>query len=553
MPMPDPGPVDGPVDDANDVAPDTDWGSFTEPGPWRLDREAIAWSSMATTLRRRAQREVPGLTTPSKVPPGARVVTVAGRLLGAVGPWLVTKRRGGFATPEESRADVSRRLRHAAESLGPTYIKLGQIISSGEGLFPPELVDEFKKCRDQVSPEPFDVVRLTVEQDLGARLDDVFSSFDRTPLAAASIAQVHGATLRTGERVVVKVQRTTVSTLVRKDLRVMAWLAPHLVGRIPVAALANPPALVELFAETIIEELDFRMEAANMLDIATMLHDLGQRRYVVPRPHPTLVTRRVLVMERVDGFNFDDVAGMRDAGIDTEDVVRTAMVAFMEGAIIEGIFHGDLHGGNLFVLADGRTALLDHGIVGRLSGTRRTAFLRLMIGATTNDLRGQLAALRDLGALPPDTDLDAVITDLRLDEPVIDPMTLSGEEIVNEVQRVVKALLGYGAKLPKELMLYVKNMVFIDGAIARLAPDLDLLAEITAISMTFAEKHGERLGRELGFDPSTVEIDMDGVRASMGLDPTVESISYRELQQRRELIQKRMREHVEASRPRHRS
>jgi len=258
-------------------------------------------------------------------------------------------------------------------------------------------------------------------------------------------------------------------------------------------------------------------------------------------------------MERVDGFNFDDVAGMRDAGIDTEDVVRTAMVAFMEGAIIEGIFHGDLHGGNLFVLADGRTALLDHGIVGRLSGTRRTAFLRLMIGATTNDLRGQLAALRDLGALPPDTDLDAVITDLRLDEPVIDPMTLSGEEIVNEVQRVVKALLGYGAKLPKELMLYVKNMVFIDGAIARLAPDLDLLAEITAISMTFAEKHGERLGRELGFDPSTVEIDMDGVRASMGLDPTVESISYRELQQRRELIQKRMREHVEASRPRHRS
>ena len=144
----------------------------------------------------------------------------------------------------------------------------------------------------------------------------------------------------------------------------MAWLAPHLVGRIPVAALANPPALVELFAETIVEELDFRMEAANMLDIAAMLHDLDQYQYVVPRPHPTLVTRRVLVMERVYGFNFDDVVGMQDAGIDTEDVVRTAMIAFMEGAIVEGIFHGDLHGGNLFVMADGRTALLDYGIVG---------------------------------------------------------------------------------------------------------------------------------------------------------------------------------------------
>ena len=106
-----------------------------------------------------------------------------------------------------------------------------------------------------------------------------------------------------------------------------------------------------------------------------------------------------------------------------------------------------------------------------------------MVGATTNDVKGQLAAIRDLGALPPDTDLDAVIRDLRLDQPPVDPTTLTGEEMVAEVQRVVKALLGYGARMPKELMLYVKNMVFLDGAIARLAPDLDLLAEIASISM----------------------------------------------------------------------
>ena len=528
---------------------DLDWGSFTSEAPWELDRDDIRWSSLAVTLRRQAQAEVPGLTAPSKLPPGSRVVNVVGRLGTAIIPWLVRKRRGKFASPEASRADVSRRLRVAAEALGPTYIKLGQIISSGEGLFPAELVAEFKKCRDQVPAEPFDRVRLTVEQDLGARIEDVFLSFDETPLAAASIAQVHAATLVTGEQVVVKVQRTTVASLVRKDLRVMAWLAPYLVGRIPVAALANPPALVELFAETIVEELDFRMEAANMLDVAAMLHDLDQDQYIVPRPHPSLVTRRVLVMERVYGFNFDDVAGMQDAGIDTEQVVRTAMIAFMEGAMIEGIFHGDLHGGNLFVLADGRTALLDYGIVGRLNGQRRNAFLRLMIGATTNDVRAQMAALRDLGALPMDTDLEAVIKDLRLEDEVIDPTTLSGEEMVKEVQRVVKALLGYGAKLPKELMLYVKNMVFLDGAIARLAPDLDLLGEVANISMLFAQKHGDRLGRELGVEMASVEVDLDGVRASMGLDSSVESVTYRELRERRELIQKRMREHVESERP----
>jgi len=472
------------------------------------------------------------------------VLTVAGRLGAALIPWKLRKRRGRYETPEASRADVSLRLRLAAEALGPTYIKLGQIISSGDGLFPAELVTQFKLCRDQVAPESWSDVRQTVEADLGARIEDLFSSFETKPLAAASIAQVHAATLRTGERVVVKVQRPSVSSMVRKDLRVMAWLAPHLVGRIPISSLANPPALVELFAETIVEELDFRLEAANMLDVAAALRNLKQDQFVVPRPHPRLVTRRVLVMERVSGFNFDDVAGMRGAGIDTEAVIRAGMIAFMEGAMIEGIFHGDLHGGNMFVLPDGRTALLDFGIVGRLTNQRRLAFLRMMLAATTNDVKGQVAALRDLGALPHDTDLSAVICDLRLDQPPIDPTTLTGEELVKEVQRVVKALLGYGAKVPKELMLYVKNMVFLDGAIARLAPELDVLGEIASISIRFAERHGERLGRELGVDPRSMELNLDGVKAGFGLDSSAESLTYRELQARRELIQRRMRDHV---------
>jgi ubiquinone biosynthesis protein len=324
----------------------------------------------------------------------------------------------------------------------------------------------------------------------------------------------------------------------------MAWLAPHLVGRIKVSALANPPALVELFAETIVEELDFRIEASNMIDVATMLRDLGQDGYIVPRPHPTLVTRRVLVMQRLGGFKFDDVSGMKGAGIDTESVIRTGMVAFMEGALIHGIFHGDLHGGNLFVQEDGTTALLDFGIVGRLTGARRMAFLRLMLNATTNNVTGQIEALRDLGALPDDTDIQAVIADLNLGGPVIDPTSLSGEELVKEVQRVVKALLGYGARMPKELMLYVKNMVFLDGAIAKLAPDLDLLAEVANISMLFAQRHGERLGRELGIDHTSVEINLDSVKASLGVDASTNSMTYRDLQKRRQLIQKRMREHV---------
>lgn len=520
------------------TATDLELGSFSADGPWAVDPTAMRWRRAVPGLRAQIADELPRLTRPGKVPPGVRVVRTT-RLLGAaLGGWYLGARR---RRSPSSTAVLSRRLRVAAERLGPTYIKLGQIISSGEGIFPEELVAEFKRCRDQVPPEPFTVVRRVVEEDLGRSLEEVFARFHPEPLAAASIAQVHRATLRTGEDVVVKVQRPAVGELVHKDLRVMAWIAPFMVGRIPIAALANPPALVELFAETITEELDFRIEAQNMLDVARSFAQLGQRDYVIPRPHPELVTPRVLVMERLEGFKFDDVAGMRDAGVDTEKVVRTGMIGFMEGAMIHGIFHGDLHGGNLFVLPDGRTALLDFGIVGRLSEPRRLAFLRLLMTATANDIHGQLAALRDLGALPPDTDLDAVIKDLGLDKPIVDPTTMDADELVREIQKTIKALLGIGARMPKELMLFIKNMVFLDGAVATLAPDLDILGEIANVSMHFAHVHGEQIASELGLDANTpYELDLTGVKASFGLDESVEGITYRDLQARREIIRDRL-------------
>ena len=522
------------------VPPDLAIGSFSSEPPWIVEPASMPWREVVDSIRWLTKHDLPELTSARRLPDVKRAVTVVADFGTAIGLWWLTGRRKGKAGDHAaSRLDLSRRLRLSIERLGPTYIKLAQIISSGEGLFPEELVSEFKKCRDQVPAQSFDVVRATVEEDFGAPLEDIFASFDETPLAAASIAQVHAAVLLTGEPVVVKVQRTTVALLVNKDIRVMAWLAPFLVGRLPFASLANPPALVELFAETISEELDFRLEAQNMLDVAASFVALKQDGYIIPRPHPTLVTRRVLVMERLSGFNFDDVESMRDAGVDTHEVVRTGMIGFMEGAIIEGIFHGDLHGGNLFVLPDGKVALLDFGITGRMDQRQRRAFLRLMLGATVNDVHMQISALCDLGALPSDTDIDAVIKDLGLDGPGIDPTTADPDEMIKEVQKIVKMLLGYGARMPKELMLYVKNLMFLDGAISRLAPDLDIFAEITQISMYFVQNHGEKLFAEAGFDPSAFEIDLTGVKDSIGLDRSIDRFTYRDLQERRELIKTR--------------
>jgi ubiquinone biosynthesis protein len=522
-------------------------GAFTPHGPWTVEPDRMAWRFATASngdidaLRRDAADLARVLIRPRRYPSGGRVLTVGLRLGTALLSWGITDR----GTPT-SKSGLSRRLRPAFERLGPTYIKLGQVISSGEGIFPEELVEEFRLLRDRVAPEPFSVVRKTLEEDLGRPLAEVFVSFDKVPIASASIAQVHAATLRTGERVVVKIQRRNVASLVRKDIAAMSWIAPILVGRIPIAALTNPPALVELFAETIVEELDFRLEAQNMLDIAAVFAGTGQRSIVVPRPHPELVTKRVLVMEHLHGFTWGNAAGMRAAGIDTAAVLRSSLIAFLEGALLYGVFHGDLHGGNLLVQADGTVALLDFGITGRLDERKRLAFLRLQMGATTNNLQVQVAALRDLGALPVDSDIDAVIRDLGLDRPALDPTALTADQMVVELREVTKALLGYGARLPKELMLFVKDILFLNGAMATMAPDVDILGEVLAVVSYFTQRHGEQIAREVGFDLIESPIDLDGYRAALGFADESDPITFRDLQERRELIRRRLQQRNES-------
>ena len=213
--------------------------------------------------------------------------------------------------------------------------------------------------------------------------------------------------------------------------------------------------------------------------------------------------------------------------------------------MIYGVFHGDLHGGNLFVLPDGRTALLDFGITGRLDEPQRLAFLRLLIGrARRTTCTGQLAALRDLGALPADTDLDAVIHDLGLDQPPVDPTTLTGRRAgAARSSASVKALLGYGARMPKELMLFVKNMMFLDGAIATPRPrPRPARRDRRTSRCTSPRRHGERIAAELGIDPTDVA---DRPRRREGVasasTPRPSRLTYRDLQERRELIRKRLR------------
>jgi len=511
--------------------------SFTAHGPWVFDPDQAAWAPGLGPLREAARARAPRWTRRKALPPWRRIGRTTLVLGAAAGGWALTERRRGGST---SRAGLSRRMRRGFVTLGPTYIKLGQIISSAEGLLPEELVAEFRLVRDRVPAEGFAHVRTVIEADFGTRLEHLFSSFDEVPIAAASIAQVHYATLRTGEPVAVKVQRPGIERLVERDIRIMAWMAPLLSARIDALKILNLPALIEVFAETIVEELDFRLEAGNMVDVARVLHETDHTAMVVPRPHPSLVSRRVLVMERLEGFAFGDVEGMRAAGVDTAAVVRALIVSLLEGAMIYGVFHGDLHGGNLLVTEDGRVGLLDHGITGRLDERRRATFLRMMLASMAGDHRAMLRGYQELGALPADADLDSFLEDVPVDRPIVDPSTADADQMLAEMRRVTKALVAHGLRLPKEIVLFMKDFMFVDASIATLAPDLNVLAELAYISTYFAATHGATISSQLGIDPGAITFDRSSFLTSVGADPDAGALTHREIREQRELARDKL-------------
>jgi ubiquinone biosynthesis protein len=502
-------------------------GAFTQRGPWVVEPEAMPWRTGIDELRVSNQATVPSLIRRRWVPP-RRLGHVGAVLLAAVGPWMARKR---FKIGDPTSAQLARRIRGAAERLGATYIKLGQIVASAEGMLPSDLVEEFKRCRDEVPPETFGSVRRVVEADLGACIEDLFDSFERVPIAAASIAQVHAARLRSGEEVVVKVQRPNVAKVVPADLRTMSWLAPILVKRAPQLALMNLSAYIELFAETIAEEFDFRLEAQNMLDIAAVLAKTDQRAVVVPRPHPDLVTKRVLVMERLQGFKIDDEVGMRGAGIDPSAVFTSLMVSFFEGAGIHGVFHGDLHGGNMMVTVEGKVGIFDFGITGRFDNVSRIALMKLLLGGLTDDVLEQIRSFRDLGGFPPDADVDAIAAGLDIETIRTAGAQMSPEDMAAQMRDLVNQLLHHGAKLPKSLFLYLKGMIYLNGAIASLASDVNILETMGTVFAYFAENHSETFTNDFGVDLAAISFEhviQSQMGAQLGVDVS-DGISFREM------------------------
>ncbi|GFR40256.1 hypothetical protein Agub_g828 [Astrephomene gubernaculifera] len=309
-------------------------------------------------------------------------------------------------------------LRKLFEKLGATYIKLGQFIASSPSLFPDEYVSEFQKCLDKTEPVPFAVIERIIEQELGAPWSSVFSSLDPTPLASASVAQVHAAVLReSGKKVVVKVLKPGVEDVLSTDLsfvyltsRFLEWLQPEL------ARLSLTGVLADMRA-SMMAEVDFTQEATHYQHFANFLDSRGFRNVATtPFVYRHLSTRRILVLERLSGAPLTDLAAVRavtGGSRDPELVLVNALNTWFASVMAAETFHADVHAGNLLVLSDGRVAFIDFGIVGRISPVTWRAVEALIGSMATADYETMARALATIGACSAQVDFSAFSRDLE--------------------------------------------------------------------------------------------------------------------------------------------
>jgi predicted unusual protein kinase regulating ubiquinone biosynthesis (AarF/ABC1/UbiB family) len=390
-------------------------------------------------------------------------------------------------------------LRDAFAELGPTYVKLAQLIASSPGLFPQVLADEFRSLLDQVPPITLADVSRVIAEELGATPDEVFARFDPEPLASASIAQVHTAQLLDGEEVVVKVQRPGIRTRLEGDLRILMRIARILERTSAKGRMANPIAVVEDFAATLTEELNFVSEGRAMETFDQNLRAFGKNDDVrVPSVRWAFTTPRVLTMERIDGYKIDDLVQLEATGWDLAVALKKGVRAWMEAALEHGFFHGDVHAGNLMLDTDGKITFLDFGIVGRLDPkTKEIIRHGLPALLVHGDFQEVAKAIYELGAVLNPADLDESAKDIaEIVEPILGkPLSeISYGQILVDIVRIGTR---YEVRLPREMVLVAKQMLYFERYAKLMAPDWNILNDPELIGFLFEGLESHAVGEDL--------------------------------------------------------
>ncbi len=427
---------------------------------------------------------------------GRRVLVTAGVAAKAAAKGVGARLRG-----RKDAGPVA--LRTAFEDLGPTYVKLGQLVASSQGLFPEPYCQEFRKCLDRVRPFPFADVERTLRAELGRDPGELFDRIDPEPLASASIAQVHAARLRDGQEVVIKVQRPNITRLVEADLRVLR-LGARALTHVKHGELANPVGVIEDFECSIREELDFRREAKNMAEFNRIMGMRGHTRVAAPRVHGELSTQRVLVMERFFGHRVDDVEKLRAKNVDTEAQLLLGMRAWFQCMLLHGFFHGDVHAGNLMSLDDGRVGFLDFGIVGRFARAQRDQVGDYLVAFATGDFAKLADVMMTMGSVDRSrVDAKKLAEDLAAAYGPILGDEVTPAKYADILPAILRAGVQHGMRMPREFVLVVKQMLYFDRYARLLAPRLNVFRDpriVSALMEDLAEAQAESGPRTQSFD-----------------------------------------------------
>ena len=367
-------------------------------------------------------------------------------------------------------------VRQALEELGPTFVKLGQIVSTRSDLLPPEYIAELGKLQDHAPPVSSDAVRSVVTHELGRELPEVFATFDGVPLAAASIGQAHAATLPDGTDVVVKVRRPGVVEQVELDLEILQDLASRAERHSEKAAEYGVLALAEEYAETLRAELDYLKEGRNADTFADNF--AGDAGVHIPRIYWETTTSRVLTMERIRGIKADDLDALDAADIDRRELARGATRICAQMIFEDGLFHGDPHPGNFFVEEGGRIALVDFGLVGTLSDRARDQLGELLIAFTGHDADRLTDAVLALGVARHRVDRGELRSDIESFLGRYAGVGLGEISITRVLNEATAIMRRHRLQLPRDLALLLKVLVMEEGLGASLVPDYELDAEL---------------------------------------------------------------------------
>ncbi|MGB3375397.1 MAG: AarF/ABC1/UbiB kinase family protein [Microbacterium sp.] len=404
-----------------------------------------------------------------------------GFLAGAVGisRWIPS-RRGDVKLASDQPYTTPQRVRLALEELGPTFVKLGQLLSTRPDLLPPAYITELSKLQDAAPPVVAEEIRQTIREELGSEPEQLFASFEWAPLASASIGQAHTATLADGTAVVVKVRRPDAVRQVNEDLEILTNLAERAARAWEPARIYNVPGIVQAFAQTLRAELDYLREAQNAERFAADFADRPD--VVIPRVYWETTTSRVLTLERMTGIKINDLTQLDAAGVDRRELARTGTELVLRMLFEHRFFHADPHPGNLFVHPNGDLALIDFGMVGEITEELYERLADFFVAFTSRNPTALADALIDLSVTRGAVDQDALRVGLSSFIARYSGRPLSEIHFTQMTTDLLRMVREHHLQLPSEASLVFKVLIMIEGIGVQLDPDFDLNTVLTRYS-----------------------------------------------------------------------